>query len=1527
MGGFTRFNDTQIAATEKALMLWSDLANITFNRVNTDITGKYAEAEQADFILGNFTTGPAVSYSGGWGSWRYYYNPFPTVERHMGVWIDGSEADLRAPVVGQRSFFLYVHEIGHALTLSHPGDYNVAPGTTITYSKHAEYIEDTYQYTVMSYFDEKANSKAGADYGGLRPMTPMLHDIAAIQKMYGANMTTRDTDTVYGFNASGIDADIVGIYGMTKSTDKRVYSIWDGGGEDTLDFSKYTTTSIIDLNEGGFSSVGGLKKNISIAFGAVIENGIGGSGADTIIGNDGNNELYGNAGNDTLIGNGGDDLLDGGIGTDTASYKDATAGVTVSLALQPAEQGTGGDGKDTLISIENLTGSAHDDMLTGDGLANRIEGGEGDDLIEGGLDNDVLIGGTHSGIGDILSYLGAGGPITVSLAITTAQDTKGAGKDTISQFENVLGSVFADRITGDKNANELNGADGDDVLDGGAGNDTLFGEGGDDTLIGGLGEDVLHGGGQTVAGDTASYFGLSVAVNASLLTNKGQYLNGLVTETDTFIDIENLTGGAGADTLTGNGDDNRLEGAAGNDTLEGGGGNDILIGGAGADIINGGADTDTASYETSAVGVTVVLNGVTLGIGGDAAGDKLGVDIENLTGSSKDDKLTGNGDANTLYGGGGNDTLDGGDDDDELLGGEGNDTLLGGFGADKMDGGNGIDTANYTAATNHIYVDLNAGKGYNNESKDDTFFSIENVTGGHFGNLLVGTDGSNILTGGNGDDTLIGNPNFVATNDKLFGLGGDDTMYGFVGDTLDGGTGIDTLIASSLVFGTVTVNLTTNTFSNGKTTSKIAGFENVMGDIAQNVIVGNALVNRLLGEDSADVIEGGAGADTLDGGNDFDTVAYTTSNAAVTIDLTKQGTNAGNNDAPEQSGGHAQGDKLYRFENVTGSMFNDIITGDGGDNVIEGGLGNDILEGGANTAPGDTVSFASATGAITFDLSKQSDTVAVNTGAGLDKISGFENAYGGKGADLLTGDGQKNTIDGREGNDTIQGGAEADRLFGGLGIDTLSYSLSVNGVQIQLDQQGTFDMFGNALDGTKQTGGDAADDLIWGFENVIGTSVNDMLFGDGVVNVLSGGKGGDTIMGRGGNDTLDGGEDFDTVDYTYLAANQHITVTLGTFTPATGASAATKTSGVAGDIDSIKNFEGVFGGAGNDKLTGNAGGNNLFGFGGDDTLIGLGGIDILVGGDGNDWIEGGEGADQIDGGAHSDTASYKTSTLGVTIHLLNDIASGGHAEGDSLDNIENLIGSAKNDELTGDDKDNVIEGGLGDDSLDGGTNHAGGDTISFASATGAITFSLALQGTAQVTGGAGKDTASNFENILGGAGADKLTGDSSANIIDGGAGNDIIDGGDNNDTLIGGAGNDTLNGGDGDDKLFGGDGNDTLSGGGENDHLYGGLGADTLTGGNGADTFHIKWGEGADKITDFASGTDFIEFDFGFAPPGTFVSAGGTGIPAHTGPGAAIIYDEDDGRIYYDSGPGAPVLLATLAGAPVFLQTDYVVLM
>lgn len=1486
MGGFTRFNASQIAATEKALTLWAEAGDINFTRVsNTGPGNSYVEWQDANFVFANFTTGQAVPISGGWGSWSHANGG--GVNRKSAVWLDGTEARLTAPVVSESGFSLILHEIGHGLGLLHPGSYNVTAGVTFSYTVHAEYAEDSRQYTVMSYFGETAT---GADFGGLFPMTPMLHDIATIQYLYGANMDTRNTDTVYGFNASGIEAAVLGIYGMTKSTDLRVYSIWDAGGEDTLDFSKYGTASTIDLNQGGFSSVGGLKKNISIAFGAVIEHAKGGSGSDTITGNNEDNTLTGNKGNDTLWGGmggdtldggegndilvgidvNGDDVMMGGAGIDTAFYKGAGAPVTLDLNIQGVSQNTGDNGNETLFDIENAAGGHSGDKLTGNGKANKIEGNEGDDEIDGGLGDDVLIGGEHGGNGDFLIYKSATGGVTVSLAITTQQDTKGAGKDTISLFENMSGSNLADKLTGNAAKNEILGGDGDDVLDGGAGDDILLGENGDDTLIGGLGNDFLSGGAHNAIGDTASYTGIALAVTVDLNINDGltkQNTSG--GGEDTLLGIENATGGAGADFLTGDGNDNRLDGAAGIDTLTGGAGNDTLNGGAGADILNGGADTDTAAYTGSTAGVTVVLDGVTFGKGGDALGDKLGADIENAIGSALNDIITGNAGINLLAGGAGNDTLSGGGEDDELEGGIGSDTLIGGAGKDDLIGGDGIDTASY-AGSAAVTVTTEAA-GFGGDAEGDTLTGVENVIGSDFGDNLTGdATYANKLEGGKGDDTLI-DAHTGDGIDTLLGGEGNDSITGYAGDKLEGGLGEDTLIAFAALSNFVVVDLSKNLFTEGKVKSTLVGLEHVTGSDAHDTLTGTAGINKIIGNNGDDRIEGLAGADILDGDGSnspsaSDTVVYALSNAAVTADLTQQGTKASANDAPAvQKGGHAEGDKLYGFEHVVGSAFADTITGDANANIVEGGAGNDTLEGGADSGGGDTVSFSSATVAITFSLAAQSNTIAVNTGAGLDKISGFENLLGGKGADTLTGDGNKNTIDGREGNDTIQGGADADRLFGGIGIDTLSYSLSVNGVQIQLGQQGTFDGFGNAIDGGKQVGGDALDDLLWGFENVTGTNAGDQLYGDAAANVLSGGKGGDVVSGLGGADTLDGGEDFDIADYSYLAANQHITVTLGTFTVATGASALTTTTGVAGDIDSIKNFEGVFGGFGNDVLTGNAGGNNLLGNGGDDRLTGFGGIDLLSGGAGNDLIEGGDGADAIDGGAHNDTASYKTSTVGVSVNLLADTAGGGEATGDTLDNIENLIGSAKNDELTGDDTDNVIEGGLGDDTLDGKSHTLIGDWLSYASATAAVTVSIdsSVENTLQLTGGGGKDKINDFEHLIGGAGADKLTGDDlTGNDIKGGAGNDLIDGLGQNDNLYGEAGNDTLNGGAGQDALFGGDGNDILTGGEDQDSYTPGAGLDTVTDtGSTGDIIYLSGADGlGDKYDLGADANDTVEF-------------------------------------------------------------------
>ncbi len=191
--------------------------------------------------------------------------------------------------------------------------------------------------------------------------------------------------------------------------------------------------------------------------GAAAINGTGNGDANVITGNTGNN---------ILAGLGGADTLNGGGGIDTASYVASGSGVNVSLAAGTA---SGGDAQgDVLNNISNLTGSAFDDVLEGDG------------------GNNVLVGG--AGV-DTLSYAHATAGVSVSLALTTAQNTGGAGIDTVTQFENLTGSAYGDTLTGSSAANVLTGLAGDDSLVGGVGADTLVGGAGDDTLSGGLSAD------------------------------------------------------------------------------------------------------------------------------------------------------------------------------------------------------------------------------------------------------------------------------------------------------------------------------------------------------------------------------------------------------------------------------------------------------------------------------------------------------------------------------------------------------------------------------------------------------------------------------------------------------------------------------------------------------------------------------------------------------------------------------------------------------------------------------------------------------------------------------------------------------------------------------------------------------------------------------------------------------------------------------------------------------------------------------
>ena len=212
-----------------------------------------------------------------------------------------------------------------------------------------------------------------------------------------------------------------------------------------------------------------------------ITNVSGSAFADTLVGDSNSNTLYGRGGNDSILAGAGYDYLEGGTGNDTLDggaesdyvyYFSASASVTVNLALGTT---TGGDGADTLFSIENVAGSQHGDALVGDSSSNTLEGrggsdsilgGAGDDTLLGGAGNDTLDGG--SGL-DWVSYSGISGAVTANLALGTAS---GDGSDTLIGIENIYGGKGADSLTGDASNNVLYGGKGNDTLVGGAGSDT-----------------------------------------------------------------------------------------------------------------------------------------------------------------------------------------------------------------------------------------------------------------------------------------------------------------------------------------------------------------------------------------------------------------------------------------------------------------------------------------------------------------------------------------------------------------------------------------------------------------------------------------------------------------------------------------------------------------------------------------------------------------------------------------------------------------------------------------------------------------------------------------------------------------------------------------------------------------------------------------------------------------------------------------------------------------------------------------------
>jgi len=348
------------------------------------------------------------------------------------------------------------------------------------------------------------------------------------------------------------------------------------------------------------------------------------NGADTIFGYGGDDTIFGLGGNDEIKGGGGADALNGGSGVDTANYSDSTAGVVVGLATN---QGVGGTAEgDTLTSIENLTGSAHDDFLVGKEGANVVTGLEDNDTLKGGGGADTLYGDSGSdtlkGGGGADTLNGGSGIDTaaynessVGVFISLQTDTAAYGEaegDELNSIENLTGSAYVDTLWGNGGVNVLKGMDGTDTLKGFGGadslwggdhNDTLYGMDAVDTLRGENGNDIVDGGAGTdtmIGGIGDDRYYVDDAADAitetvgqgsdTVLTTVGYALAG-GREIETFGTTS--VAGTGAMTLTGNELDQRINGNNGSNIIYGGAGDDLLVGYGGNDNIEGQNGLDT----------------------------------------------------------------------------------------------------------------------------------------------------------------------------------------------------------------------------------------------------------------------------------------------------------------------------------------------------------------------------------------------------------------------------------------------------------------------------------------------------------------------------------------------------------------------------------------------------------------------------------------------------------------------------------------------------------------------------------------------------------------------------------------------------------------------------------------------------------------------------------------------------------------------------------------------------------------------
>ena len=875
---------------------------------------------------------------------------------------------------------------------------------------------------------------------------------------------------------------------------------------------------------------------------------------------------------------------------------------------------------------------------------------------------------------------------------------------------------------------------------------------------------------------------------------------------------------------------------------------------------------------------------------------------------------------------------------------------------------------------------------------------------------VMGSSDGEVLDGTSGTDFVYG----FAGNDTLNGVGGSDILTGGVGDdVINGGEGNDDLYGED-------------------------GNDLLDGGAGNDALYGYWGNDSLTGGDGDDMLDGGDGVDLMSGGFGSDTY-YIEDLAERAVELSGEGSadliwtdvsyTLADTDEVEflySISGYAD---LVLTGNsqanaIRGRGTNDTIYGGGGNDTLDGRVGVDIVYGGAGN---DRIYVDNADDQV-FDYAGEgsSDYIYANISYELAAGAEIEFFYANSGIGLeLTGNELNNHIHGGDGNDVLRGGAGDDRMEGRSGVDLLYGGEGNDRFYVDEAADEVFESVGGGIYDYVYASTDytlaAGVEVEYLYANagapplsLTGNELANRIYGSGGNDTLAGGGGDDRLDGRAGADAMHGGDGNDRY-YVDAAADQ-------VFEAMGGGAADYVYATVAYALTAGAEVEYFYAYAGNTPLTltGNEFDNRIYGAGGDDTLYGVDGNDIIDGRAGADLMYGGAGndrfyidnaSDQVFEYANEGSEDYiyasadyqMAASVAVEYLYANAGSTGLTLVGNELDN--HIHGGSGNDTLYGGAGNDTLEARGGADFMSGGTgndryyvDNAGehvcefvgegtadyvyasvnyalfaGEEVEYLNANAGNT-GLILSGNEfdnSVNGGAGNDT------LYGGAGNDRLSGRAGVDAMYGGSGNDryyVDDAGDSvleyagegtddyvystiDYTLAAGAdierlyanagiiglsltGNELANritgSNGGDDILFGEAGEDRLYGNAGNDLLIGGEGLDRLYGGAGADVFVLANNEAdRDIIADFAL-DDQLQLSIGGGVDGLFAGvaltgmqfvSNSSGLAADGGDGTTrFVYNATTGLLYFDSdgsGAASNMLIATMTGSPALTAADF----